>query len=139
MSTETDAYGMSADERAAFEVEFPFHADGDPFSRAAARGWAACAKLCRDQLSTRDDHIKEIETKVEQLKKELIEKQKYILQLERNTPDKYRMDYISGATRCDPKMDGQHYWWNPRLCGLRGSTLREAIDNAMKENENPNT
>ena len=49
--------------------------------------------------------------------------------------DAQRLDFIEKSARCDPKMDGQHVWWPTSLNTaqlLKGPTLREAIDNAIR-------
>lgn len=54
---------------------------------------------------------------------------------ERLRKDAERLDYLQKHARCDPKMDGQHMWWPTTLNhanNLRGGTIREAIDAAMK-------
>ena len=49
--------------------------------------------------------------------------------------DVQRLDFIEEHCRCDPKMDGQHVWWPTSFNTaqlLKGPTLREAIDNAIR-------
>ena len=49
--------------------------------------------------------------------------------------DAQRLDFIEKSARCDPKMDGQHVWWPTSFNTaqlLKGPTLREAIDNAIR-------
>jgi len=56
-------------------------------------------------------------------------------EVERLRKDAERLDYLQKHARCDPKMDGQHMWWPTTLNhanNLRGGTIREAIDAAMK-------
>jgi hypothetical protein len=49
--------------------------------------------------------------------------------------ERERLDFIEEHCRCDPKMDGQHVWWPTSFNTaqlLKGPTLREAIDNAIR-------
>ena len=49
--------------------------------------------------------------------------------------DAQRLDFIEEHCRCDPKMDGQHVWWPTSFNTaqlLKGPTLREALDNAIR-------
>ena len=63
MSADTDVYGMTAEERAAFESEFStsHRKDGswDKQTQMCARVWAACAKLYRGKI----EDLKELLTK----------------------------------------------------------------------------
>lgn len=48
--------------------------------------------------------------------------------------DAARLDFIEKNARSEPKMDGQNVWWPTTFNqALRGPTLREAIDAAMKK------
>lgn len=50
--------------------------------------------------------------------------------------DAQRLDFIEKSARCDPKMDGQHVWWPTSLNkALKGPTLRDAIDAAMRKGQ----
>ena len=49
--------------------------------------------------------------------------------------ERERLDFIEEHCRCDPKMDGQHVWWPTSFNTaqlLKGPTLREAINNAIR-------
>lgn len=48
--------------------------------------------------------------------------------------DAERLDWIQKNARCDPKMDGHHVWWPTSFNKtVKGSTIRAAIDAAMRE------
>lgn len=70
-----------------------------------------------------DGHIGHI-ARIAELERQLAEARK----------DVRRLDYIQKNARKYPKMDGNHDWWPTTLnSALKGPTLRQAIDNAMKE------
>jgi septal ring factor EnvC (AmiA/AmiB activator) len=66
MSTEHDAYGMTAEERAAFDAHFFRQYQQstkvfNPTADAHARTWATCAKLCREQMKKQRQAVRAFE------------------------------------------------------------------------------
>ena len=144
MSTELkrseDCYGMTAEERVEFERAFPLHdhlRDSGHYTyietRCAYEGWAACAKLKREQIEQQAATIKELEFFLKNARYELDALPGLEAENERLRADAGMLDWID-KTACGLDHlgygDYRYYtgpgWWDP---------VRVSIAKAMKGGE----